>query len=574
MNEALNILLYAISCDCNRLRGTLAWHEKVSSQTIDALRQVKETGRKLVLVTGRELADLERVFPEYKVFDYIVAENGALIHFVETGVEELLGQRPSENFITELKNRGVHPLSVGRVIVATREPHEKTVLDVIKQSGIELQMIFNKGAVMILPSGINKATGLQALLKMRHLSIHNTIAIGDAENDSAMLEIAEYSVAVNNALPALKERADFVTIADAGDGVRELLLKVVEDEHAEVSDRLARHYLHLGTMEDQQDFTISPYRPGILLGGVSEGGKSTFGTSIAESLASAGYQFCLIDPEGDYLELPDTVVLGNNITLPLPGEIVELLKNTQQNLVVCLLSIPQADRPVFFSHLFAALLNLRREYGHPHWLLMDEAHHLIPAHVVVPKDILSGGLTNFILISTSPHALNPALLSQVGMVITIGNNKKYVIEQFCVIRKCAVPGKIPDLSVGEASVWDIGGGKDPYMIHYKLPGQLQHRHKRKYAIGDMAENSFIFTGPQNKMHLKANSLMMFVQLAEGIDDDTWLYHLKRNDYKNWAADCIHDQSLVDAVKEAGRRYPDVYGSKKIILGYIKKEYTA
>lgn len=549
--------------------GTLAENGKVSPETIRVLQQAKETNRKLALVTGRELPDLERAFPEYKIFDYIVAENGALIHAVETGDEELLGQAPPEEFINELKRKGVSPLSAGKVIVATWEPHEKTVLEVIKQSGIELQVIFNKGAVMVLPPGVNKATGLQALLRSLHLSIHNTLAIGDAENDSAMLEVAAYSVAVNNALPALKERADFITTGSAGAGVREMLLKIIENEYVETS----RHNLHLGTREDQQDFMISPYMPGILLGGVSEGGKSTFASAITENLVTSGYQVCLIDPEGDYLEIPGTVTIGNDVTLPAPEEIAELLKNPQQSLIVCLLSIPRDDRPAFFAKLLAALLQLRNEYGHPHWFLLDEAHHLMPFHTGIEKEMLPAELNNFILITTSPHALSPVWLSKVEMVITVGDNERYVIEQFCAIRDCAVPQKIPALAAGEACVWVPGSKTEPYVIHYQLPGQLLHRHKRKYAVGDMTYNSFVFTGRYNKLHLRANNLMMFVHLAEGIDDDTWLYHLERKDYKKWVRDCIHDKSLVAVVQRAEKHIPDVQVSKKIILDYIREKYT-
>ena len=49
-------------------------------------------------------------------------------------------------------------------------------------------MIFNKGAVMILPSGVNKATGLAAALEELGLSPHNVVGVGDAENDHAFLE--------------------------------------------------------------------------------------------------------------------------------------------------------------------------------------------------------------------------------------------------------------------------------------------------------------------------------------------------------------------------------------------------
>ena len=101
-----------------------------------------------------------------------------------------------------LKAKGVAPISVGKVIVATWEPHHNTALDVIKDYGIERQVIFNKGAVMILPPGINKATGLQTLLQRLNYSEHNIVAIGDAENDSAMMRVVECPVALSNALPA------------------------------------------------------------------------------------------------------------------------------------------------------------------------------------------------------------------------------------------------------------------------------------------------------------------------------------------------------------------------------------
>lgn len=234
--------------------GTLAKHGQVSPETLKALQKFKSTGRKLVLVTGRELDDLKIVFPAYNIFDYIVAENGALIHYVETGKEVLLGPAPDAAFVEALRSRGVTPLSVGKVIVATWEPHENTVLDIIKESGIERQVIFNKGAVMILPGGINKAKGLEALLDSLHLSIHNTVAVGDAENDGAMLQMAECAVAVSNALPSLQELADFVAVSDHGKGVSELMSMITGNDLANVTGKLNRHNLHLG---DTQTMSLS-----------------------------------------------------------------------------------------------------------------------------------------------------------------------------------------------------------------------------------------------------------------------------------------------------------------------------
>lgn len=553
--------------------GTIAHHGRVLPETLQALQKLKATSRTLVLVTGRELHDLEKVFPEYKVFDYIVAENGALLHFTATGREELLGQKPPQSFVEALQQKGVGPISVGRVIVATWEPHEKTVLETIKNAGLEHQVIFNKGAVMVLPPGVNKATGLQALLKMLHLSIHNTVAVGDAENDSAMLQVAEYAVAVENALPALRQRADYVTHAAHGQGVEELIGRIMENEHAEINDRLGRHHLAVGIIDGNGPFTICPYRSGILLSGVSGAGKSTFTLSILESLVNKGYQFCLVDPEGDYLDLPGTVVIGNETTMPSTEEIAELLRNPEQNIVISILSVPLPDRPAFFAKLMPVLLELRKEYGHPHWILLDEAHHLLTQDTRAAHEMLPDKLVNFMLISTSPHALNAAILSHIGMIITIGEDPKYPIEQFCAIRQCAVPAHIPSLSQGQACVWDIENNQLPFVIQVNMPGRLLQRHKKKYAVGDMDYNSFFFTGPENKLQLKANNLMMFVHLAEGIDDHTWLFHLSRGDYKRWFADCIHDEELVAKAEEAEKISSDVSASKKIILDYIRQKYT-
>ncbi len=214
----------ALACDYD---GTLAADGRVGDETVAALERLRVSGRKLILVTGRELNDLFSVFSHTQLFDWVVAENGALLYQPSGREEKVLGERPPEAFIQALRDRGVQPLSAGRVIVATWRPHETAVLDVIAELGLEFQVIFNKGAVMVLPPGIDKATGLAAVLKELGLSAHHVVGIGDAENDHAFLSLCGCAVAVANALPALKERADFVTRADHGAGVAELIDELI-----------------------------------------------------------------------------------------------------------------------------------------------------------------------------------------------------------------------------------------------------------------------------------------------------------------------------------------------------------
>ncbi len=202
--------------------GTLAHDGAVSESTVAALRRFKEAGHKLIMVTGRELNELIAACPCLPMFDLAVVENGAVIYHPATGGIETLAGLPPTEFITRLLERGL-PVQVGKVIVATWEPHENEVLQAIKDLGLELQVIFNKGAVMVLPGGVNKASGLSAALPRLGLEPAQVAGIGDAENDHAFLEICGYSVAVSNALPAIKEQVHFSTVGDHGDGVVELI---------------------------------------------------------------------------------------------------------------------------------------------------------------------------------------------------------------------------------------------------------------------------------------------------------------------------------------------------------------
>jgi len=226
-----------LCCDYD---GTLARHGSLSSDTIESLERVIASGRRTLLVTGRELGELRQVCTRLDLFEYVIAENGALLYRPATREERPLAAPPPARFAAALRERGISPLSVGRVIVATREPYESAVLEVVRELGLELQVIFNKGAVMVLPPGVNKATGLASALAAMGASAHNTVGVGDAENDHALLAACECAVAVANALPALKEAADIVTAAENGAGVSELIEALLRDDLAGYGSRLTR----------------------------------------------------------------------------------------------------------------------------------------------------------------------------------------------------------------------------------------------------------------------------------------------------------------------------------------------
>jgi len=202
--------------------GTIAHDGVVDDATRHALERARTADLCLLLVTGRELPDLFNTFKHVHLFDRIVAENGALMYTPSLGVVRQLAPAPPVALLNRLLADGV-PLSVGASIVATVEPHEHAVLAAIRDLGLEWHVVFNKGSVMALPSGVTKATGLAPALEDLAVAPDETIGVGDAENDHAFLSMCGLKVAVSNALPALKELADVVTVAARGEGVVELI---------------------------------------------------------------------------------------------------------------------------------------------------------------------------------------------------------------------------------------------------------------------------------------------------------------------------------------------------------------
>ncbi|MGD0430860.1 MAG: HAD family hydrolase [Acetobacteraceae bacterium] len=203
--------------------GTIADDGVVDELTLAALARLRDGARRLILITGRDLADLRRVMPRLDLFDLVVAENGALLYDPANHEVRALGDAPPPAFVERLRELEVAPLWLGQVIVATQEPNVGKVVSAIRDLGLNLRIACNKGVAIVLPSGVTKASGLRGALAQLGLSPLNCIGVGDAENDLAFLGVCGLPVAVANALPSVKERAAFVTEGKRGAGVAELI---------------------------------------------------------------------------------------------------------------------------------------------------------------------------------------------------------------------------------------------------------------------------------------------------------------------------------------------------------------
>ena len=465
--------------------GTLAAHGKVNDSTLDAIDRLLESGRKLLLVTGRELDDLKKVFPGVDRCQLVIAENGALLYNPKSQKERSLVELPNPSFLSELTRRGV-PYSVGRSVVATWEPHETEVFDVIRQLGLELQVSFNKGAVMVLPSGINKQTGLCAALEELGLSPHNVVGIGDAENDHVFLSGCECGVAVANALPSLKDRADFVTSKDHGAGVSELVQRLIDDDLISLDAVLKRHHITLGTRPDGEPIHILAQRGSLLFAGPSGSGKSTAATGVLEAVAEHAYQFCLVDPEGDYEDFMGAVQFGSPLSAPEVNQVRKALEDPKQNVVVNLLGLPIEDRPLFLTSLLPQVLDLRARTGRPHWLVVDEAHHMLPSSWVPAASTVLQSLSGMVFITVHPESMARAALENVNLVVAIGKEPEKTLEGFAKTLSIDLPGTPKEtLKVGHGVVWDRSSGQSPTVVKLCEAKAERRRHLRKYAEGNL-----------------------------------------------------------------------------------------
>ncbi len=460
--------------------GTIAHDSEVPPHVIDGLRRLKETGRKVLLVTGRELPELLAIFEPIGIFDRVVAENGALLYRPQTGEQVELGDPPPQALVDLLRKRGV-PLSVGASIVATVEPHETVVLQTIRELGLERPVIFNKGAVMILPPGINKASGLARALAELGLSARNLVAAGDAENDHALLDAAEYSVAVANAIPSLQQAADRVTRQVRGDGILEVIDDLIAHDLADAPPKRERRAISLGKDANGTDVTLKPAGVSMLVTGGHSSGKSSFTRRVLERLCTAGYQFCVLDGRGEYLDFQPAVVFGTKENPPVPFEILTALEKPDVQAVVCLAAVLPSRRAAFFAQLKIELHALREKTGRPHWLVIDEAQELAPRMDDAIGD--AGPLAeNTIYVTSDPAAIDERIVAAVDVVVVRGAGALESLESLAKMLPAdrpAEPLRAPGES--EALVWFPRTRQAPQLV--TLPPRTHPDRAIRSAVG-------------------------------------------------------------------------------------------
>ncbi|HEX6211947.1 MAG TPA: HAD family hydrolase [Methylomirabilota bacterium] len=574
----MNIHVFATDYD-----GTIAEGNRVSDVTARALARVRATGRKLLLVTGRMLPDLQEVCPDVdRMFDAVVAENGALIYFPDEREVRTLGDSPEPALVEALERRGV-PFSLGSAILATDAPFAEAALAAIQETGVERSLVFNKGALMLLPGGVTKGTGLTAALAALELSPRNMAGIGDAENDHAFLSMCECAVAVADAVPALRERADYVTRAMAARGTVEFIEEHLLNDLVDIVPRLARHHLPLGEGAGGAPVAVPAHGTRLLITGPSGSGKSTLTGVLAERVLESERSLLLIDPEGDYrtlAELPGVVVFGGKgeQALPTPEEMDQLLRQPRTSLVLDLSAMGLAEKVTYATKVLAVVATVRSATGLPHWLVIDEAHHVLPAESSPAADLVRPGAEGLAMITLDAAELAPPVRSLPNVIASTELAAFRAGVRTVLAARAGRPGALaldgPALERGEAALAWLE--PTPAAVRFRVSRRrVQHRrHLRKYTEGELPpERSFFFRGPTNALNLRAANLVRFAELAEGVDEATWAHHLRAGQYSVWVRQMIKDPELADEIATIEAADVPPGESRRQVLERVRARYA-
>lgn len=529
--------------------NTLAFADTVDAATLESLQRLKASGRKLILVTGRILAELLPVFPGYGICDRIVAENGAQVFDPQTRRSQLLACPPPPLLVQRLRNAGVQPLAVGETIIATHQPNEGIVLDVIRELGLEYNIIFNKGAVMLLPGGINKASGLRYALQELDISRHAAVGVGDAENDHSFLALCGSSAAVANALASVKERANLVLDRVGGAGVQQLVDKIIENDAGLTGP--GQRGLAVGTDAGGGSVLTGPTQGHVLVAGPSGAGKSAFATALTERMIEQEFEFCVFDPEGDYSMLRGAVPVGAIDHAPDEKEVVDLISKAAVNVVVHLHALAPDRRRGFLERLWPEIQALKAVTGRPNWMIVDEAHQTFPA--TDGRD-LSADFPPSVFLTVDPESLSSPLLAAIESLCAFGPDAGKIVAAFCRAAGLPEPATLPEPGPGEILLWRPRTAQPAEIVRLLPHTQIHRRHAGKYAEGDVGiARSFYFRGPDGRCAVRARNLFEFMRLADQVDDAVWNYHLYAHDYSRWFRDVIRDSDLAQEIAPLQKR---------------------
>ncbi|HTX27177.1 MAG TPA: HAD hydrolase family protein [Streptosporangiaceae bacterium] len=539
--------------------GTLA-DGSVAPGTLAALAEVRSRQVRVILVTGRIINELRAVFPDVDDHvDAVVAENGAVL--VTRARIRRLAAPVSREVSTGLAARGVAHRR-GQVLVACAAADEAAALAVIRELGLDCQFVRNRSELMILPAGVTKGAGLLEALGVVGLSRHNTIGVGDAENDHSLLDVCEVGVAVANAVNAIRAHADIVLTLPDGQGVAELLRGPLLSGRDHVYPR--RWQLTLGTDDQGQAVTLPASQVNVAVCGGSGQGKSYLAGLVLEQLVQLGYCVIVFDPEGDHRglgELPGVYVTGGHeARLADPADIVRLLREGYASVVIDLSHLDAAGRADYAARLTGEVEAHRAATGLPQWVAVDEAHGPIGRNGAAHSLFNSAG-KGYLIVTWQPDELSADALAGLDAVIALGSpdlSSRFVDLTAAVadMRRADV-ARLLDGPTGRAVLaWRQGPDRAvAFTIGCRATPHLRHEHKYDQHGVEPALRFHFRTEPDTPTGAIAANLAELEAELGRCDEGVLRHHCPGRDFSRWVSDVFHDRALAVRLSTAEASLP-------------------
>lgn len=504
--------------------GTLCLSKKPDAAVLEALAKLRLAKRFVVLVTGRIMQELRDDFPDAaEHFDAIVAENGAVLARKER--TRALCSRVSEQLEAALLATGV-PCRRGEVILALDSRHDASVRSICVQLGLDAQLVRNRDELMVLPAGISKATGLREALAELGVSNHSAIAIGDAENDIALLETCEIGVAVENAVSSLKQNADLVLDRAGSPAIAHFLADTVTRGLPGVQPR--RRRVALGVTDRGELLSIPASRVQLFIDGPTGCGKSYVAGLFTERLVADGYSVCVLDQEGDHAalgQMHNVLSLGGREPLPPVQEVSRILRHGVQGVVLDTSLRADATKYAYARELLEELGRLRRESGLPHWIVVEEAHSV--SSETLDRARKDGSLC---LVTYHPDWLPAHSWQDADVLVTVDEP-------------------------GHARLRLADDPRSPLGFH-PAPRSVSHvRHRRKYAEGRVPfERGFTFRDAVGAIGTHVSSMSELASELARVPASALTHHAAHQDFSRWIAGVFQDRRLASAVAKAEQEY--------------------
>ncbi len=544
------------------LDGTLTRDGTIPPSTWAMLRTAKRAGMILFLITGRRLDSFLTLGPFEELFEAIIAENGAVVYFPKRDAIALPFGRLGADLLGRLYTLDI-PLELGSSIVATVLPHDEAIFRALREQRSAVTVEYNRSAVMLLPVGASKGSGLLYALDELGYSAHNVVACGDAENDHSLFEAAELGVAVANAQPGLRRTADIVLDLPGAAGIERLLQDLIDGEVPANSPRPARG-LRVGNRVSGAPVFIDPFaliETNLGITGSSGSGKSWVAGLLAEELFKQKYQLCIVDPEGDYRVLasaPRTLLLGRpDLPLPSVGEVINLVEWNNVSLVLDLSQYEIDARLAYMDEFLRALRDLRARRGRPHYFLIDEVQSFCPTEGGPLTDLLQEAMQwgGFALISYRFSQVAPAIRNKLHHFLV---NRLAAPEEIDAIRTWLVDpagngtdlDHLSTLAKGRMQLFSRPDARrlteTPDVVSIEMGERRSHhvRHLHKYLRAPLPWHKRFFFGlPDGRTIGNAANLWEFREQLEQAPLASLEHHAARGDFSRWIIDVLHDEEL-------------------------------